>query len=147
MESSVSVNLVTIGRDGRPQQKSLRGVLAEWIDFRFDTVRRRCEHRLAQVDERIHVLEGRMLVLLNVDEVIRVIRNADEPKPELMSAFKLTERQAEDILEMRLRQLARLEGAAQGQGPEGWGEAVPCSGSAQGPEAGRRCLCRLLSAQ
>jgi topoisomerase-4 subunit A len=109
MESSVSVNLVTIGRDGRPQQKSLRGVLAEWIDFRFDTVRRRCEHRLAQVDERIHVLEGRMLVLLNVDEVIRVIRNSDEPKPELMSAFKLSERQAEDILEMRLRQLARLE--------------------------------------
>jgi topoisomerase-4 subunit A len=109
MESSVSVNLVTIGRDGRPQQKSLRGVLAEWIDFRFDTVRRRCGHRLAQVDERIHVLEGRMLVLLNVDEVIRVIRNADEPKPELMSAFRLSGRQADDILEMRLRQLAKLE--------------------------------------
>jgi topoisomerase-4 subunit A len=109
LETSVSVNLVTIGRDGRPQQKSLRGMLSEWIDFRFDTVRRRCEHRLAQVDERIHVLEGRMLVLLNVDEVIRVIRNADEPKPELMSAFRLSERQADDILEMRLRQLARLE--------------------------------------
>ncbi len=109
LETSVSVNLVTIGRDGRPQQKSLRAMLSEWIDFRFDTVRRRCEHRLEQVDERIHVLEGRMLVLLNVDEVIRVIRNADEPKPELMSAFRLSERQADDILEMRLRQLARLE--------------------------------------
>ncbi|MBC7780219.1 MAG: DNA topoisomerase IV subunit A [Proteobacteria bacterium] len=110
MESSVSVNLVTIGRDGRPQQKSLRGVLGEWIEFRFDTVRRRCTHRLAQVDDRIHVLEGRMLVLLEVDAVIRVIRNADDPKPELMAAFALSERQAEDILEMRLRQLARLEG-------------------------------------
>ncbi len=109
MESSVSINLVTIGRDGRPQQKSLRGVLAEWVEFRFDTVRRRCEYRLAQVDDRIHVLEGRMLVFLNVDEVIRVIRNADEPKPELMIAFKLSDRQADDILEMRLRQLARLE--------------------------------------
>ena len=109
MESSVSVNLVTIGRDGRPQQKSLRGVLAEWIDFRFDTVRRRSQHRLAQVNDRIHVLEGRMLVLLSVDAVIKVIRNADEPKSELMAAFSLSERQAEDILEMRLRQLARLE--------------------------------------
>jgi topoisomerase IV subunit A len=109
MESSVSVNVVTIGRDGRPQQKSLRGVLAEWIEFRFDTVRRRCEHRLAQVNDRIHVLEGRMLVLLSVDKVIQVIRNADEPKAELMAAFNLSERQAEDILEMRLRQLAKLE--------------------------------------
>jgi topoisomerase-4 subunit A len=99
-----------IGRDGRPRQKSLRQVLSEWIDFRFVTVRRRTEHRLAQVLDRIHILEGRHIVFLNVDEVIRIIRNADEPKAELMAAFRLTERQADDILEIRLRQLAKLEG-------------------------------------
>jgi topoisomerase-4 subunit A len=109
MESSVPVNLVMLGLDGRPQQKTLRDILGEWIDYRFATVRRRCEYRLGRVDERIHILEGRALVLLNVDRVVKVIRNSDEPKPELMQAFGLSERQAEDILEMRLRQLARLE--------------------------------------
>lgn len=110
LESSLSINLVTIGRDGRPGQKTLRDLIIEWIDFRFVTVTRRCQHRLGQVDDRIHILEGRLLVLLNIDEVIRIIRNADEPKTELMAAFNLSERQAEDILEIRLRQLARLEG-------------------------------------
>lgn len=110
LETSLSLNLVTIGRDGRPGQKNLKQVLEEWIDFRFVTVTRRCEHRLGQVNDRIHILEGRMIVFLNIDEVIRIIRESDEPKPALMAAFRLSERQAEDILEIRLRQLARLEG-------------------------------------
>ena len=90
-------------------QKSLRQMLQEWITFRQDTVRRRSEHRLSKVLDRIHILEGRQLVLLNIDEVIHIIRNSDEPKSALMEKFRLTERQAEDILEIRLRQLARLE--------------------------------------
>jgi topoisomerase-4 subunit A len=109
LESSVSLNLTMVGRDGRPTQKSLRQMLAEWIDFRQQTVQRRTQHRLARVLDRIHVLEGRQLVLLNIDEVIRIIRNADEPKPALIERFQLSDRQAEDILEIRLRQLARLE--------------------------------------
>ncbi len=84
-------------------------MLAEWIDFRQATVQRRTQHRLGKVLDRIHILEGRQLVLLNIDEVIRIIRNADEPKPALIERFRLSDRQAEDILEIRLRQLARLE--------------------------------------
>ena len=110
MESSAPVNLVMIGRDGRPRQKPLTDILAEWIEFRVETVRRRSQHRLTKVEDRIHILEGRQHILLNIDKVIKLIRNSDEPKPELMKAFKLSERQAEDILEIRLRQLARLEG-------------------------------------
>jgi topoisomerase-4 subunit A len=110
LETGVPVNLVMIGRDGRPRCKALAEILVEWIEFRVDTVRRRSRHRLAKVEDRIHILEGRQAVLLNIDKVIRLIRNADEPKPELMRAFGLSERQADDILEIRLRQLARLEG-------------------------------------
>ena len=109
LETSVPVNLVMIGRDGRPQQKPLARILHEWIEFRIETVRLRSRHRLDRVSERIHVLEGRQIVLLNIDRVIEVIRAADEPKPALMREFSLTERQTEDILELRLRQLARLE--------------------------------------
>ena len=109
LETSAPINLTVVGRDGKPVQKSLRRMLVEWLDFRQATVLRRTHHRLDRVRERIHVLEGRLLVLLNVDEVIRLIRNADEPKPALIARFKLSDRQAEDILEMRLRQLARLE--------------------------------------
>ena len=109
LESSNSINLVMIGGDGRPRQKGLTDILQEWIDFRFVTVRRRTEFKLGKVNDRIHILEGREAVLLNIDEVIRIIRNADEPKPDLMAAFGLSEIQAEDILEIRLRQLARLE--------------------------------------
>jgi topoisomerase-4 subunit A len=109
LESSAPVNLTMVGADGRPVQKSLRTMLAEWIGFRQATVARRTQHRLARVLDRIHVLEGRQLVLLNIDEVIRIIRNADEPKPALIERFALSDRQAEDILEIRLRQLARLE--------------------------------------
>lgn len=109
LEASVPVNLVMIGRDGRPCQKALPDVLLEWGQFRIDMVRRRSRHRLGKVDDRIHILEGRRLVLLNIDEVIRIIRASDEPKPALIRAFGLSDRQAEDILEIRLRQLARLE--------------------------------------
>jgi topoisomerase-4 subunit A len=109
LESSVTVNLTMVGLDGRPTQKSLRQMLTEWIAFRQTTVQRRSQHRLQKVLDRIHVLEGRQLVLLNIDEVIRIIRQADEPKPALIQRFKLSDRQAEDILEIRLRQLARLE--------------------------------------
>lgn len=109
LETNVSMNLTMVGLDGRPSTKSLKQVLTEWLEFRLATVTRRTQHRLAQVLDRVHVLEGRMIVLLNVDKVIRIIRNSDDPKTDLIKAFKLTERQAEDILEIRLRQLAKLE--------------------------------------
>jgi len=109
LESSAPVNMTMIGLDGRPVQKSLRQMLVEWIAFRQNTVGRRTRHRLAKVLDRIHVLEGRQLVLLNIDEVIRIIRQAEEPKVALIERFSLSDRQAEDILDIRLRQLARLE--------------------------------------
>lgn len=109
MEGNASINLVMVGLDGRPTGKNLRDILSEWVQFRFETVTRRTQYRLDKVTDRIHVLDGRMLVLLNVDKVIKLIRNSDEPKTDLMKAFKLSDRQAEDILEMRLRQLAKLE--------------------------------------
>ena len=110
MESSASINMVMIGLDGRPRQKNLKDVLAEWGEFRIVTVTRRTRFRLSKVDDRIHILDGRLLVYLNIDKVIKIIRESDEPKAALISAFKLSDRQAEDILEIRLRQLARLEG-------------------------------------
>ena len=109
LESSSPINLTMIGLDGRPAQKSLRQMLTEWIDFRQTTIARRSQHRLTKVLDRIHILEGRALVLLNIDEVIAIIRQSDEPKAALIERFKLSDRQAEDILEIRLRQLARLE--------------------------------------
>jgi len=109
LETSVGVNLVMIGSDGKPRQKALGDIIFEWIGFRFHTVTRRTQHRLSKVDDRIHILEGRQTVLLNIDKVIKIIRESDEPKEALIKAFKLSDRQAEDILEIRLRQLARLE--------------------------------------
>ncbi|MCO5104535.1 MAG: DNA topoisomerase IV subunit A [Burkholderiaceae bacterium] len=109
LETSSSINLTLVGIDGRPVQKSLRRMLQEWIEFRQGTITRRSQHRLNKVLDRIHILEGRQIVLLNIDEVIAIIRAADEPKAALMERFHLSERQAEDILEIRLRQLARLE--------------------------------------
>ena len=109
LETSSSINLTMVGIDGRPVQKSMREMLAEWIEFRQATVLRRSQHRLNKVLDRIHILEGRQLVLLNIDEVIAIIRQSDEPKAALIQRFKLSDRQAEDILEIRLRQLARLE--------------------------------------
>ncbi len=109
LEQSVPLNLVMVGADGKPRQKGLLDVLREWTAFRQTTVRRRSAHRLEQVLERLHILEGRRMVLLHIDEVIRIIRESDEPKPALMQRFNLSERQADDILDIRLRQLARLE--------------------------------------
>lgn len=109
LETSASLNLVMIGGDGRPRQKPLSDILTEWITFRFETVTRRTQFKLKKVNDRIHILEGRETVLLNIDKVIKIIRESDEPKPALMEAFRLSDRQAEDILEIRLRQLARLE--------------------------------------
>ena len=109
LETSSSINLTSVGLDGRPVQKSLRQMLVEWIDFRQQTITRRSQHRLQKVLDRIHILEGRQLVLLNIDEVIAIIRESDEPKAALIARFNLTERQADDILDIRLRQLARLE--------------------------------------
>ncbi|KWT83659.1 MULTISPECIES: DNA topoisomerase IV subunit A [unclassified Variovorax] len=109
LENSAPINLTMVGIDGKPTQKSLRQMLNEWIAFREITVERRSRHRLGKVQDRIHILEGRQLVLLNIDEVIAIIRAAEDPKAALIARFSLSERQAEDILEIRLRQLARLE--------------------------------------
>ena len=109
LESSSPLNLTMVGLDGRPAQKSLRQMLCEWLAFRQTTLERRSQYRLDKALARIHVLEGRQLVLLNLDEVIAIIRQSDEPKAVLTARFSLSERQSEDILEIRLRQLARLE--------------------------------------
>lgn len=109
LESSVAMNLVAVDYQGRPRSLSLAEVLSQWVDFRVQTVRRRSSHRLEQAERRIHILEGRSIALLHIDKVIAVIRESDEPKPALMQRFGLSEVQAEDILEIRLRQLARLE--------------------------------------
>jgi topoisomerase-4 subunit A len=110
LESNAPMNLVMIGTDGRPRQKGLKEIISEWISFRVGTVTRRTQHRLGKVNDRMHILEGRLIVLLNIDKVIKIIRNSDEPKADLIKEFKLSDRQAEDILDIRLRQLARLEG-------------------------------------
>jgi len=109
LETSSPVNLTMVGLDGKPTLKSVRQMFLEWISFRHTTIERRSRHRLDKVLDRIHILEGRQLVLLNIDEVIAIIRQSDEPRAALMQRFALSERQAEDILEIRLRQLARLE--------------------------------------
>lgn len=110
LEINVPINLVMMGMDGRPAQKNLLDILSEWLQFRTQTVTRRLGYRLSQIQKRIHILDGRLVVFLNIDAVIAVIRESDEPKAELMSKFELTDIQADDILEIRLRQLARLEG-------------------------------------
>lgn len=109
LESSYRINSNVIGLDGKPQVKDLRTLLVEWLQFRVGTVRRRLQFRLDKVEHRMHLLEGRLIAFLNLDEVIHIIRTEDQPKPVLMERFGLTEIQAEYILETRLRQLARLE--------------------------------------
>ena len=109
LEANTSLNLTVIGLGRKPKQTGFATLIREWAEFRVDTVTRRLQHRLSQVEKRIHILEGRMIVYLNIDKVIRVIRESDAPKQDLMAKFKLSEIQAEDILEIRLRQLARLE--------------------------------------
>lgn len=109
LERSYRVNLNVIGLDGRPQVKNLRMLLSEWLAFRADTVTRRLNHRLEKVERRLHLLEGLLVAFLNLDEVIRIIRTEDAPRPALIARFALSEEQADYILETRLRQLARLE--------------------------------------
>jgi topoisomerase-4 subunit A len=109
LEKSYRVNLNMIGLDGKPQVKNLKQILSEWLRFRADTVTKRLQFRLAKVERRLHLLEGLRIAYLNLDEVIRIIRTEEEPKPALIARFKLSEEQADYILETRLRQLARLE--------------------------------------
>ncbi|MCC5884224.1 MAG: DNA topoisomerase IV subunit A [Halomonas sp.] len=109
LEKNIRVNLNVIGLDGRPRVMPLPDMLGEWLTFRRRTVRRRLEHRLGKVEDRLHILEGLLAAYLNIDEVIRIIREEDEPKSALMDAFGLSDRQAEAILELRLRHLAKLE--------------------------------------
>lgn len=110
LECSISINMVMIGLDGNPMLKGLKDIILEWIDFRFITVERRTRHRLDQVSRRIHILEGRKTAFIHLDAVIKTIRESDEPKDSLIGNFGMSEIQAEDVLEIRLRQLARLEG-------------------------------------
>ena len=109
LEKSIRVNLNVIGNDGRPGVRNLKELLSEWLEFRRATVIRRLEFRLDQVVDRLHVLDGLLIAFLNIDEVIHIIRTEDEPKPVLMARFELTGTQAEAILELKLRHLARLE--------------------------------------
>ncbi len=109
LEKSYRVNLNMIGLNGKPQVKNLKQILTEWISFRTETVRRRLQHRLDKVLARLHILEGLLIAYLNIDEVIAIIRNEDHPKPVLMERFGLTDIQAEAILELKLRHLAKLE--------------------------------------
>ncbi|MDU5193069.1 MAG: DNA topoisomerase IV subunit A, partial [Mixta calida] len=109
LEKSYRINLNMIGLDNRPAVKNLLEILSEWLVFRRDTVRRRLQHRLDKVLKRLHILEGLLVAFLNIDEVIEIIRSEDQPKPELMSRFGISETQAEAILELKLRHLAKLE--------------------------------------
>ncbi len=109
LERSYRVNLNVIGLNGRPQVLNLRDILKEWLDFRYETVRRRLVFSLEKVNDRLHLLDGLLIAFLNLDEVIRIIRTEDDPRTELMQRFTLTERQADYILDTRLRKLARLE--------------------------------------
>ena len=109
LEKSYRVNLNIIGLDGRPKVKNLKELLEEWLEFRIETVTRRLQFRLDKVDKRLHILDGLLIVYLNLDEVIAIIRKHDEPKPVLRKRFKLSDAQAEAILEIKLRHLAKLE--------------------------------------
>ncbi|MFL6652932.1 MAG: DNA topoisomerase IV subunit A [Sulfurifustaceae bacterium] len=109
LERSYRVNMNMIGLDGRPRVYNLRDMLSEWLEYRIETVRRRLQYRLDKVESRLHILAGLLVAYLNLDEVIKIIRREEEPKPVLMKRFKLTEIQAEAILETKLRHLAKLE--------------------------------------
>jgi len=109
LERNYRVNLNIIALDGRPRVMGLKEILGEWLEFRTRTVTRRLEHRLAKVGRRLHILDGLLIAFLNLDEVIRIIRREEEPKPVLMKRFKLSDEQTEEILNTRLRHLAKLE--------------------------------------
>ena len=109
LEKNYRVNFNMIGIDKRPQVKDIVSLLKEWLQFRTETVRRRLQYRLDKILDRLHILEGLLVAFLNIDEVIKIVRTEDKPKPALIKKFKITERQAEAILELKLRQLAKLE--------------------------------------
>lgn len=109
LEKSYRVNMNMIGLNGRPQVKNLLQILSEWLSYREDTVTRRLQYRLDKILERLHILEGLLVAYLNIDEVIKIIREEDNPKTELMQRFQLSEIQADAILDMKLRHLAKLE--------------------------------------
>jgi topoisomerase-4 subunit A len=109
LERTYRVNMNVIGIDGRPKVKGLHTMLSEWLTYRIMTVKKRLEWRLDKVLSRLHILEGLLIAFLNIDEVIHIIRTEDEPKPVLMSRFGITDEQAEAILELKLRHLAKLE--------------------------------------
>ncbi len=109
LERSYRINMNMVGIDGRPQVKSLDTILSEWLVYRTETVRNRLSHRLDKVNQRLHILEGLLTAYLNIDEVIEIIRNEDKPKAELMQRFGLTDIQADAILDLKLRHLAKLE--------------------------------------
>ena len=109
LEKSYRVNLNMLGLNGRPQVKDLKTILSEWLVFRRETVRRKLQYRLDKVLARLHILEALLVAFLNIDEVIEIIRTEDKPKPVLMTRFDLTDIQAEAILELKLRHLAKLE--------------------------------------
>ena len=109
MEKTYRVNMNVIGLDGKPQVKPLVSLLNEWLVFRTETVTKRLQYRLEKVTKRLHILEGLLIAFLNIDQVIKIIRSEDQPKPVLMKKFKLTDMQAEAILELKLRHLAKLE--------------------------------------
>jgi len=111
LEKNIRVNFNVIGMNGKPEVKPLKALLVEWLGFRLATLRRRLDWRLDKIQRRLHLLEGLLRVFLDMDEAIRIIRGEDKPKPALMARFGLSERQAEYVLETRLRQLARLEEA------------------------------------
>ncbi len=109
LERTYRVNMNMIGLDGRPQVKDLKAILEQWLSYRFETVRRRLQYRLDKVNERLHLLDGFLIAFLNIDEVIHIIRTEDKPKPVLMERFSLSDIQAEAVLNLKLRNLAKLE--------------------------------------
>ncbi len=109
LETNIPANFVVVGRDGRPVQKTLMEIIGEWTTFRLETIDRRIRYHLEKIAERLHILDGRKIILSNIDEVIQIIKNSEKPKEDLMSKFALSEIQAQDVLELKLRQIGRLE--------------------------------------
>jgi len=109
LEQSMKVNMTSVGLDGLPRLKGIKKLISEWIEFRFETMTNRTKFQLEKVQKRIHILEGRLLALVSIDKVIKIIRESEDPKLELMNKIGVSDLQAEDILEIRLRQLAKME--------------------------------------
>lgn len=109
LECNVPANFTVVGRDGRPTQKTLMEIIYEWIDFRLETIERRIKYHLQRIAERLHILEGRSIILNHIDEVIEIIKYSEKPKEDLIEKYALSEIQAQDVLDLRLRQLGKLE--------------------------------------